>query len=447
MSANSSDVGELDTDIIMRALAKKMLRMLVDDEYNDKNLCVFFSEKPDNDMIGVTIGISVGDLVVEKGAAETVDVAKKPIEEPIKSESTKGKPSMIGVKERISSATRKLRGVISDLTRKKEKQPEQSLPEEINSTGNPFRPLNNRNSIGNPFAGKPANIPVIMPSVEEGVATANQATKKTIQQRRQEFRTELEAKYGRPFSEIKLANIQKNADRRKYIQFLEESKRIRKADALRPVAESILAKISPGPRRTELETALLAIEEEPTETELHALEQLIERLRPATASEEQTKVAFRPELIRKAKNISQKIKEALNGSLKGLSPEKLKEIDEKLTLLDINTTFVEQNSNTNISNKDSIKNLNELTELIQYFEQNYPAILIQAPNVVQAAKSKLIRRINLPGGNNGIPKLPIRPPPGSSTREVLGNFGPKQIGVHKPLSTVVAAALEEQEEE
>lgn len=437
MSANSSDVGELDTDIIMRALAKKMLRMLVDDEYNDKNLCVFFSEKPDNDMIGVTIGISVGDLIVEKGAAETVDVAKKPIEEPIKSESTEEKPSMIGVKERISSATRKLRGVISDLTRKKEKQPEQSLPEEINSTGNPFRPLNNRNSIGNPFAGKPANIPVIMPSVEEGVATANQATKKTIQQRRQEFRTELEAKYGRPFSEIKLANIQKNADRRKYIQFLEESKRIRKADALRPVAESILAKISPGPRRTELETALLAIEEEPTETELHALEQLIELLRSTIAPEEQTKVAFRPELIRKAKNIADKMKTVIDGTVNIAAK---KTLEDKLLLLE---SLIITGNDEEIDQKHA----DQLNMLITFFEKKYPDIVTQAPKVMTAVKSTLLRRATLPGGNNSIAQPPSKSQLGTSNRTILGNLGPKQTRKQNPLSGMVTAALKEQEEE
>lgn len=344
-----------ETDMVMLPLAKALLEMIIVDEPRDR-LTVYYEGTSDG-MIDITMAFDVGKLNIVRQGIKAVTESEA----------------------EAAAQSQPLTGVATKAATELPETPENNpfmRTEEAATQPPGEQPLQGTaNSNTNPFAGKPANIPDIMPKVRKGVAVA----KKTIQQRRQEFRAELEAKYGRPFGEIKLANIQKNTDRRKYIQFLEESKRIRKADALRPVAESILAKISPGQNRTELETALLAIEEEPTEMELHELEQLIERLRPTTAPEEQTKVAFRPELIRKATRIAEKIEAALKGELATLNPTDRKKLDDNLFLLKTQRNMAnDEDEDFDQSDKD------RLQRLIAFFEKNYPKILADSEQIASA---------------------------------------------------------------
>ena len=401
MSADSSDVGELDTDIIMRALAKKMLRMLVDDEYNDKNLCVFFDSKDntqtDDGMIGVTIGISVGDLIVEKGAAETVDVAKKPIEEPNESKSTEGKPSTIGVKERISSARRKLRGVIYGLTRKKEKQPEQSSLEENNSIGNPFRRLNNensipvsrkptsslpidKNSIGNPFAG----------NFEEDMTIENDKA-----ERIQEYRNRLNKINETYRYLIQDALAQKDKPGKSQRNKNEIDKGIEiKQGIYEPTIENISQKLDSFKKNKivsnadwqNIESNLLILEHGfPPQENIDKYKSRSSKITtelPKTLNpvENETKIAFRPNLIRKATRIAEKIEAALKGELATLNPTDRKKLDDNLFLLKTQRNMAnDEDEDFDQGDKD------RLQRLIAFFEKNYPKILADSEQIASAA--------------------------------------------------------------
>lgn len=116
-----------------------------------------------------------------------------------------------------------------------------------------------------------------MPPIEKGT-TSNQV-KKTIKEEREEFRKKLEIKYGKPFAEIKTKNLTQNTNGDNEIEFIKRSRRIRKADKLRPIAQDILTKIPEGSDHDELELAILAIEDEPTDEQIDELIQIIDRLK------------------------------------------------------------------------------------------------------------------------------------------------------------------------
>ena len=420
-----------ETDGVMLSLAKALLQMIIVDE--PQNDLIVYYEGTSDGMIDITMAFDVGELNIARPLAGAA-AAEQPLAGAATAEQPLAGAEQQTEADQTAEATEETAEMNPFMRNQTHNQSKSQTAEELPVPGTV-------NSNVNPFAEGPETIPIIMPQVEEG-ETINQA-EKTIQERRQEFRAELEAKYGKQFSQIKLANIQKNADRRKYIQFLEESRRIRKAELLLPAARDILVILPPGPDRVDLETAILAVEEEPTDTEIHDLEQLVKRLRQATplkksvSQNNQTKIAFRPELIRKATRITQKIEAALKGDLATLNAADRKKLDDNLLLL---KTVTSMGDDEEFDKSDE----DRLQRIISFFENNYPKIIAEQTTV--APKPKLRRAVF---GNilNGMPQPPRKSLQGISNRNIRGNLGPTQTRKQNPLSNVVAAALGEQEEE